>query len=892
MLDKKFAPQEIESTIYPIWEESGHFSANPHGDKKPYTIMMPPPNVTGSLHVGHALTYTLQDILIRFKRMCGYDVLWQPGTDHAGIATQIVVEKQLAAQGVSRQDLGRAAFIDKVWEWKAESGEMIVHQQRRLGISPDWSRQRFTMDEGLSQAVAKVFVDLFNQGLIYRDKRLVNWDPKMQTAISDLEVVAQDMKGHLWYIAYPVVGQNETITVATTRPETLFGDTAVAVHPDDPRYQHLIGKFVRIPLTDRTIPIIADAYCDPEKGSGAVKITPGHDFNDFDVGKRHALPMMNILDAHACLNEAVPVAYQGLKYDVARQKVLTDLEDAGHLVKADPIQHTVPYGERSGVEVQPWMTDQWFVDAHTLAQPAIRAVEDKKTQFFPEFWTATYFEWLRNIQPWCISRQIWWGHQIPAWYGPDDKPFVALTEVEAHALAHEHYGHPVELRRDMDVLDTWFSSALWPFSTLGWPEKTPEFSRYYPGDVLDTGFDIIFFWVARMMMMGLHFTGDVPFRTVYIHALVRDEKGAKMSKSKGNIINPLDSLNKYGCDAVRFTLSTLAVPGRDVRLGESRIESSRNFMTKLWNAARYLQMNQCTYQSSFDPMTVQQTVNKWIIHECATLAHEVYQSLETYRFDEAASKIYQFAWGTYCDYYLEFLKPLFADGVDEKLQQEARQTAAWVFVELLRILHPISPFITESLWAEFVGDGTVGSDLLMGQNWPVYGRATIHPDFCHPLARAEMNWVVDLITQVRSRRAEFNIPPALQIPLHLYDVDAEIAHIIERHRLILIRLGRLSELDHHATSPEIVKGAVQFMVGHVTAVLPLADAIDVDAEIARLQGEYEKLNADIMAAQKKLGNPEFMAKAKPEIIDEVQLRVTNAMAQQQKIQLALKRLGN
>lgn len=845
--------------------------------------------MTGSLHVGHALTYTLQDILIRFKRMCGFDAFWQPGTDHAGIATQMVVERQLAAQGITRQTLGREAFISKVWEWKQESGDLIVSQQKRLGISPDWNRQRFTLDEGLSKAVTKVFIDLYREGLIYRDKRLVNWDPKFQTAVSDLEVLSQDVKGHMWYIHYPLADDpTQFVTIATTRPETMLGDTAVAVHPEDERYSHLIGRILRLPLSDRVVPLIADEYCDMEKGSGAVKITPAHDFNDFEIGRRHKLPMINILDAHAHLNDQVPEKYQGISVEAARKLVLEDLEAQGLLEKVEPITHAVPFGERSGVQIQPWLTDQWFVDAKTLAQPALKAVEDGKTRFFPEHYSSTYFEWLRNIQPWCISRQIWWGHQIPVWYGPDGKVFVAESEDDAIAQARGHFGKDVSLTRDTDVLDTWFSSALWPFSTLGWPEVTPELKRYYPTDVLDTGHDIIFFWVARMMMMGLHFMKDVPFRTVYIHALVRDEKGAKMSKSKGNVTDPLDIMDKYGCDAVRFTLAVLAFPGRDLKLGESRIEGSRNFITKVWNAARFLQINQCAYSPSYKPQSCRQQVNRWIVSELTLLAQGVYKSLESYRFDEAASKIYQFLWGTFCDYYLEFLKPILSDEGDEKAQIEARETAAWVFTEVLKITHPIAPFVTEKLWDEFTeGKGK----LLIASTWPDYGRETVNQEMIDQEACREMSWLVEFISEVRSYRAQFNVPPTVQLPVFIYEVTDEIETRVRQNQIILMRMARLSSIELEKGVPQSVKESIQFIVGETTVVIPLGGSIDVNAEIKRLKGELQKLENDIISCQQKLENSEFITKAKPEIIEEMQQRLETASSSKTKMVQALERLG-
>lgn len=887
MLEKTFSPQDLEQKIYSEWENSGLFVCTPSSIKPTYTIMMPPPNVTGSLHVGHALTYTLQDVLIRFKRMCGFDVLWQPGTDHAGIATQMVVERNLEKEGLSRHDLGREAFIDKVWEWKNYSGSEIVRQQRRLGISPDWSRQRFTMDEGLSAAVRKVFVQLYKDGLIYRDKRLVNWDPKFQTAVSDLEVIPQETKGHMYYIRYPLSQDPTTfITVATTRPETLLGDTAVAVHPEDPRYQHLIGQHVKLPLSGREIPIIADDYCDQDKGTGAVKITPAHDFNDFEVGRRHNLPMINIMDPRAHLNDTVPQAYRGLSVTAARKQVLSDLEELGLLDKVESIIHAVPFGERSNVEIQPMLTDQWFLDAYKLAQPALAAVRDGKTKFVPEFWNATYFDWLENIQPWCISRQIWWGHQVPAWFAEDGSIFVAETEAEANAEAQKHFGQPVALTRDADVLDTWFSSALWPFTTLGWPEETLELKRYYPTDVLDTGFDIIFFWVARMMMMGLYFIGDVPFKTVYIHALVRDEKGAKMSKSKGNVIDPLQLMDKYGTDAIRYTLASLAVPGRDLKLGESRVEGGRNFMTKIWNAARFLQMNNCQKLEGFDPLKTQLTVNRWIISEAAELASRIFNSLENYRFDDAANDLYRFLWGTFCDFYLEFLKPIFANVDDEASLSEARATASWVLAEFLRLAHPIMPFITEELWKSF-GD----SQLLLASTWPDYGKEMTTATYIDSQAQQEMQWLVNLITEIRSRRSEFNVPPGAPTPLSFYEVTPEIEARIKRHEIILKRLGRISDLAIYSQSPVLKRGEVQFVIGATTIVLPLAGSIDLDNEVARLKKEIETQEKEIITLETRLNNADFINKAKPEIIEEFRERLAVANQVKAKVQQALDRLA-
>ncbi|MGE5768273.1 MAG: valine--tRNA ligase, partial [Bacteroidota bacterium] len=712
MLDKTYRPEEVEDRQYARWEAADAFSAKFDDSKEPFTIMIPPPNVTGSLHMGHALNNTIQDILCRYQRMQGRDVLWQPGTDHAGIATQMVVERELAKEGIeldrglplapgNTRKIGRDDFVERVWQWRAQSGGTILKQLRRLGASCDWKRERFTMDEGLSEAVLKVFVTLYREGLIYRDKRLVNWDPRFHTAISDLEVEQKEVNGHLWHFRYPIDGEEgRFITVATTRPETMLGDTAVAVHPEDERYRELVGKFAVLPLVGRRIPIVADDYADPEQGSGAVKITPAHDFNDFEVGKRHGLEMINVFDRDAHLNDAVPQAYRGLERFEARKRVVADLEALRLVEKIDDHRNVVPHGDRSGVPIEPYLTDQWYVDAATLAKPAIEAVEQGRTVFVPKQWENTYFEWMRNIQPWCISRQLWWGHQVPAWYGPDGEVFVAHDEAEAGALAAAHYGKAAKLTRDPDVLDTWFSSALWPFSTLGWPEETPALKRYYPGDVLVTGFDIIFFWVARMMMDGLHFMdGEVPFHTVYIHALVRDEKGQKMSKSKGNVLDPLDLTDKFGADAVRFTLTALAAQGRDIKLAESRIEGYRNFCTKIWNAARFCEMNECRYGPDYDPAANTQRVNRWIVSQLAQAEPRVRKAIEDYRFNEAAQALYQFVWNTYCDWYLEFAKPLF-QGSDEAAKAETRATALWVLHRALFLLHPIMPFLTEELWQQ------------------------------------------------------------------------------------------------------------------------------------------------------------------------------------------------
>ncbi|MBF0373645.1 MAG: valine--tRNA ligase [Alphaproteobacteria bacterium] len=878
MLDKTYRPAEVEAKHYALWEQSGAFAAGHDHQAKPYTIMMPPPNVTGSLHMGHALTFTLQDVLIRFARMRGRDALWQPGTDHAGIATQMVVERQLAAEQKTRHDLGRDGFIERVWRWKGESGGTITRQLRRLGASPDWERERFTMDEGLSQAVRKVFVDLYKQGLIYRDKRLVNWDPKLHTAISDLEVEQREVKGHMWHLRYPIEGSEEHIVVATTRPETMLGDTAVAVHPEDERYRHLVGRKVILPIVGRAIPIVADEYSDPTKGTGAVKITPAHDFNDFEVGRRHDLPMINVLDRDARISDEAPEAYRGLDRYVARKKVVEEFEALGLLEKIEPHGHMVPYGDRSGVVIEPWLTDQWFVDAATLAKPAIEAVEQGRTRFVPKHWENTYYEWMRNIQPWCISRQIWWGHQVPAWYGPDGAFFVELTEDEAAAAAAKHYARPVELVRDADVLDTWFSSALWPFSTLGWPDQTPALDRYYPTDVLVTGFDIIFFWVARMMMMGLHFMGEVPFRDIYIHALVRDEKGQKMSKSKGNVIDPLDLIEKFGCDALRFTLTALAAQGRDLKLAESRVEGYRNFATKLWNAARFCQMNQCAVDPDFDPGRVAEKVNRWIVGKVAETSGRIVVALDGYRFNDAANAVYQFTWNTFCDWYLEFAKPILA-GDDAIAKAETRATAAWVFDQILHMLHPFMPFITEELWEQMAPDR---SGRLISARWPEYGAIADRE------ADAEMDWVVRLIQAVRSVRSEMNVPPGARIPLIIKGANEITRARLYANKEVVASLARLSGVEVSDGDPP--DGSVQVVVDEASAILPIADVVDLAKERVRLEKEIAKAEGEIARIDAKLGNEAFVAKARPEVVDEQRERRDEYESARAKLAEALSRL--
>lgn len=890
MLEKTFIPAEMETRLYEAWETGGYFKPGRRPKADPFTIVIPPPNVTGSLHMGHALNNTIQDILCRFERMRGRDVLWQPGTDHAGIATQMVVERLLQKENkTDRRSMGREAFLNRVWAWKEESGGTISRQLRRLGASCDWSRERFTMDEGLSRAVLKVFVQLYKEGLIYKDKRLVNWDPKLLTAISDLEVVQKEVKGHLWHLKYPIEGTQEHIVVATTRPETMLGDSGVAVHPDDERYKHLIGKNVVLPLVGRLIPIVADTYSDPEKGTGAVKITPAHDFNDFDVGKRNDLRQINVLDQFGKMllagNEdflegaQVPpetLALHGLDRFEARKRIVAMLEEQGLVDKIEPHVHQVPHGDRSDVVIEPWLTEQWYVDAKTLAEPAIAAVEKGDTVFVPKNWEKTYYEWMRNIQPWCISRQLWWGHQIPAWYGPDGEVFVEESEDLALAAAQRHYGTRTLLTRDEDVLDTWFSSALWPFSTLGWPDETPELKRHYPTDVLVTGFDIIFFWVARMMMMGLHFMKEKPFHTVYIHALVRDEKGQKMSKSKGNVIDPLDLMDQFGADALRFTLAAMAAQGRDIKLSTQRVEGYRNFGTKLWNAARFCEMNGAKRDPDFDPIAARVTINRWIAGEVARTRDTVTKAIEEHRYNDAAGTLYGFVWNVFCDWYVELIKPLLS-GNDAAAKAETQHCAQWVLDQILLLLHPFMPFITEELWQKTGAQG-----MLIAAGWPSYqglGDATVD---------AEMNWVIDFISQVRSVRAEMNVPAGAKIDCVIVGADTESRRRAATWEQEIMRLARLKALIFEDKVPG---SSAQVVLGEATLALPLEGVIDFAAERVRLGKELEKVAKDIGVIESRLGNQGFVAKAPEEVLEETRERKTALAAQRVKLAEALNRLN-
>ncbi len=859
MMDKRFDSKSIEVKWYEKWLKSGAFSSDSSSQKKPYVIMMPPPNVTGSLHIGHALTFTIQDILIRFHRMQGFDVLWQPGTDHAGIATQMVVERELAKSNITRHDLGREKFVEKVWEWKEQSGGTITNQLRALGASPDWDKERFTMDEGLSKAVNYVFVKLFKEGLIYRDKRLVNWDPKLLTAISDLEVEQRDTNGKFWYFKYPIQDSDEFLTIATTRPETMLGDTAVAVNPNDERYKHLKGKNVLLPIINRVIPIIFDDYSDPEKGTGAVKITPAHDFNDFEVGKRHNLELINIMNADATINENGGKEFQGLDRFEARDRIIDKLKTLNLFVKEETITHTVPHGDRSNVIVEPWLMDQWYVDAKKMAIPAIKAVEDSKTTFIPKNWDKTYFEWMRNIQPWCVSRQLWWGHRIPAWFGPDNKVFVESSEQEALVAAEAFYGEKVELTQDEDVLDTWFSSALWPFSTLGWPENTDDLTKYYPTSVLVTGFDIIFFWVARMMMMGLHFMDkEVPFKEVYIHALVRDEKGQKMSKSKGNVLDPLDLSSKYGADSLRFTLAAMAAQGRDIKLSEERIAGYRNFSTKIWNGCKFLEFNSCIDNIDKEITNIDLEVNKWIINLYNDLNIKVKTAIKEYKFNDAADALYQFIWKDYCDWYIEFIKPILNNSENLKDLEETKYISINVMKNVLLMLHPIMPYVTE----EILENLFKSSNFAISSTWP----EPIHSELT---STNSIDLIIKIISSIRSLRVEKNIPPNAKIDILLKNADEHKREIIKNNKSLITNLAKINNITFVSEELTQSENFIISTIDELVLMIPLDGLIDTAAEKNRLNKELSNINNEIDQISKRLNNQMFIDKAPSNVVEEV-----------------------
>ncbi len=881
MLDKTYRPNEVEERIYEAWEKSGLFAPRMRPDLEPYCIMMPPPNVTGSLHMGHALTFTIQDTLVRYHRMRGRDVLWQPGMDHAGIATQMVVERKLAEEGRSRREMGREAFLREVWKWKEESGGRILQQLRRLGASADWSRARFTLDEGLSRAVRKVFVQLYREGLIYRDKRLVNWDCALQTAVSDLEVQQVETRGHLWYFRYPLEGEPDRyLVVATTRPETMLGDTAVAVHPEDERYADLVGRHVVLPLVGRRIPVIADPHVDPAFGTGAVKITPAHDFNDFEIGRRHGLEMIPVIDESGRMNDRVPEAYRGLDRFEARRRVVADMEALGLLEKVEPHTHLVPHGDRSHTPLEPFLTDQWYADAAALAAPAIEAVERGATRFVPRQWENTYFEWMRNIQPWCISRQLWWGHRIPAWYGPDGTVFVAETEEEARRAARAHYGREVELERDPDVLDTWFSSALWPFSTLGWPDRTPELERFYPTSVLVTGFDIIFFWVARMMMMGLHFMHDVPFRDVYIHGLVRDEAGQKMSKTRANVVDPLELIERFGADALRYAILASTAQGRDIKFGPSRVEGYRNFVTKLWNAARFIEMNRGRRDPDFRPADCRLRLHRWIVGETVRTGLRVGEAIENYRFNEAAQTLYHFVWDRFCDWWVELAKPLLS-GDDEAAAEETRRVAGWVLEQILHFLHPMAPYVSEELWDRLFG---APGGLLIGRPWPQLDEQWIDPQ-----AEEELSWLIRTIGGIRAARTELNVPPSAKLVLHQHGASPATRERLQRHAEAIRRLARIEriELEDRPPAPR----SIAVVVDETTFSMPVGEVIDLERERARLEKEIQRIETEMRKLDAKLANRNFLERAPAEVVATQRERRQAAEATREKLRAALARIA-
>jgi valyl-tRNA synthetase len=877
-IDKTYSPGDIEARWYPHWESTGAFHPE-RPDAEPFAIVIPPPNVTGSLHIGHALDNTLQDVLIRYQRLKGRDALWVVGTDHAGIATQQVVERTIAGQGLTRQGMGREAFVATVWDWKEQSGGTITRQLRRLGASCDWSNERFTMDEGFNRAVLKVFVDLYREGLLYKDKRLVNWDPKLRTAISDLEVEQREVQGTFTHLRYPLADGSGYIVVATTRPETMLADMAVAVHPDDERYRDWVGKDILHPLTGRRIPIVADEWADPELGSGAVKITPGHDFNDFEVGRRigiAAADMLSMLDPDARVMQTadglVPAHYVGLDRFEARKAVVADLEAAGLVERVEDKVIQMPYGDRSGVPIEPLLTDQWYVDAETLAKPAIEAVRSGDTRFVPQTWEKTYFNWMENIQPWCVSRQLWWGHQIPAWYDEEGKVYVAETEAEAQQQAGNK-----KLTRDPDVLDTWFSSALWPFGTLGWPEATSKLERYYPNSVLVTGFDIIFFWVARMMMQGLHFQGEVPFRTVYCHGLVRDAKGQKMSKSRGNTVDPLELINQYGADALRFTLTAMETQGRDIKLSEKRVEGYRNFGTKLWNAARFAQANGIGASQHIGPPDARLAVNRWIVGEVARTAQALDLAIAEFRFDAYAETIYHFVWSRFCDWYLELIKPVLSEGGADA--DETRIVAGWALDQILVMLHPVMPFITEELWHALGGRPY---DLILAK-WVEADAHSIDAQ-----AAADVDWLIRLVSDLRAARNELNVPPSAKLPLYVREAGHETADRLSRNAAAIERLARVEGISHDAAP---AGGAAQIVVGEATFILPLEGVIDLAAERARLEKAAANAEKERDALAGRLANPGFVERAKPEAVEKARADHAEHSETAERLRAALSRLG-
>ncbi len=871
----KYEHKNVENKIYDYWEKNDLFK--PKENSKKFSIVIPPPNVTGSLHMGHALNNSIQDVLTRFHRMNNYETLWQPGTDHAGIATQALVEKKLTKEGVKKNDLGREKFIEKVWEWKNEYGDIIINQLKKLGCSCDWSRNAFTMDENLSKSVIKVFVDLYNKKLIYKAKKLVNWDVVLKTAISDLEVDQREVNSQLYYINYPIENSDKFVTIATTRPETMLGDTAIAVNPKDDRFKDIVGKLVTIPLANRKIKVITDDYADPEQGTGAVKITPAHDFNDYDVGIRNKLEVINIFTPDGKINDNAPDPYKGLDRFAARKLILEHLEEGKFLEKIEKLVNKVPYGDRSNSIIEPYLTEQWFVDAKTLAVKAKEVVNNGKTKFFPENWSKTYFQWMNNIEPWCISRQLWWGHQIPAWYGPDGKIFVAENEDECIKQAKEFYSKDVELKRDEDVLDTWFSSGLWPFATLGWPEKTPEVEKFYPTSVLVTGFDIIFFWVARMIMMGTEFLKEEPFNNIYVHALVRDEKGQKMSKSKGNVIDPLELIEKYSADALRFTLLSMASPGRDVKLSEDRVKGYRNFLNKVWNANNFLRQNECDFSDIKKPENLKLTINKWILSELVKTKKETENSLKNYRFDEAAKNIYQFVWHSFCDWYLELSKTVFNSNNEEEIK-ELRQTSSYVFREILIILHPFIPFVTEEIWLNNKLDKN-GNEFLMHANW-------LENDYHEKKSYDEINNIISFITSIRSFKNELNISPGSFIEISTENTNKEYKNFLSANENILKKNGRIKNFHDN----DLKKSAASIVINGELFKLYFDQDVDLNMIKTTLEKKITKINEEMKKIDTRLSNKSFMDRAPQNIVDQEKSNFANLEKDVKKIELTLKGL--
>ena len=875
MSSDKYIHSEVENKIYSYWEKNNLFK--PKKNKKSFSIVIPPPNVTGSLHMGHALNNSIQDLLTRFHRMNNYETLWQPGTDHAGIATQALVEKKLANDGIKKNDLGRDKFIEKVWEWKNQYGDIIINQLKKLGCSCDWSRNAFTMDDNLSKSVIKVFVDLYKKDLIYKSKKLVNWDVVLKTAISDLEVDQREVNSKLYHIRYPIENSDEFITIATTRPETMLGDTAIAVNPKDDRYNSLVNKFVTIPLVERKIKIIEDDYADPEQGTGAVKITPAHDFNDYEVGQRNNLEILNIFTSDGKINENAPKEFIGLDRFEARKRLLKKLKEKDFLVKEENIKNKIPYGDRSNSIIEPFLTEQWFADAKKLSVKAKEVVNNKKTNFFPENWSKTYFQWMDNIEPWCISRQLWWGHQIPAWYGPDKKIFVAINEDEAKADAKKHYNKDVELIRDPDVLDTWFSSGLWPFATLGWPDEKEFVEKFYPTSVLVTGFDIIFFWVARMIMFGTEFLHKEPFKDIYVHALVRDEKGQKMSKSKGNVIDPLDLIEKYSADALRFTLLSMASPGRDVKLSEDRVKGYRNFLNKIWNANNFLIQNECSFNNVEKPNDLKVNINKWIYSEFLTKKDEIQKNIKGYRFDEAAKNVYQFVWHSFCDWYLELSKTiLFSDNQDAI--KEVRNVSSFIFREILIILHPFIPFITEEIWLKNKLDKN-SNDFLMYANWS-------NENSTKDREIDDVYKIIEIITSIRSFKNELGVSPGSLIDISLKNTSKETIDFFNNNQIVVKKLGRINNI----LDKDLDKGSATLVINGELFKLYFEQDVDLEIIKNNLSKKHSKIKEEMNKINTRLSNKSFTDKAPKDIVEQEKTNFDNLEKDAKKIELTLESL--